>query len=137
MGKIRMAVAGTAVAGLAVIALPASAQAGPTASYSDCPKGDICFYTGKNGTGRMCNWEGNDSDWRRGAIRCSWSGTRNVRSVYNNGYDSGNKDVAYYVGANYKDSNGNPRRIGCTKVGKQGNLAGTYKLRSHKWIRNC
>ncbi|MBB1242134.1 peptidase inhibitor family I36 protein [Streptomyces durbertensis] len=121
--------AGAAVAAsAAVLMAPGTANA---ASYSDCKKGNICFYTGSNGTGHMCQWDGNDSDWRGGGITCSWAGTHNVKSVYNNGFASGYKDVVYYTGANYQN------RIGCTKVGNQGNLAGTYKLRSHKWVTSC
>ncbi|MGW0825183.1 peptidase inhibitor family I36 protein [Streptomyces sp. NPDC002845] len=126
--RATLAAGAALVAGAAVMIMPGTAQA---ASYSDCKKGDICFYTGYNGTGKMCSWDGNDSDWRGGSIRCSWAGTNNVKSVYNNGYNSGKKDVVYYKKADYKD------RVGCTKVGKQGNLAGTYKVRSHKWVTSC
>lgn len=28
-------------------------------------------------------------------------------------------------------------RVGCTEKGKQGNLAGTCKVRSHKWLTKC
>jgi hypothetical protein len=110
---------------LGVTSAPAQAQA---RAYS-CPSGDICFYSGDDGTGDRCNWDANDADWRNGTTRCSWSADKNVRSVYNNG--TSGMAVVYYSGANYET------RKGCTTKGKKGNLAGTYKLRSHKWVSSC
>ncbi|MCK1798261.1 peptidase inhibitor family I36 protein [Streptomyces sp. XM4193] len=124
-----LAMAAATAAGAAVMMAPGTAQAAPAPSYSNCPTGDVCFYTGSNGTGKMCNWAGNDKDWRSGSEVCSWSATTNVRSIYNNGR---RMDVAYYKAADHKGN-----RIGCTKKGKQGNLAGTYTLRSHKWLDKC
>ncbi|TLS44488.1 hypothetical protein FE633_19440 [Streptomyces montanus] len=111
--------------GLGVAAAPAQAAA---AAYS-CPSGSICFYTGDDGTGDRCTWDGFDPDWRNGAVRCSWSADKNVRSVFNNG--TSGKSVVYYSGANYET------RKGCTRMGQKGNLAGTYKLRSHEWVSSC
>lgn len=110
-------------AGLGAVATPAHA------AYSDCEKGDICFYTKDNGKGKMCAWSGNDNDWRNGSIQCSWAADSNVRSIHNNG--TSGMAVVYYSGANYEN------RKGCTAKGKKGNLAGTYKLRSHKWVNRC
>jgi hypothetical protein len=40
--------------------------------------------------------------------------------------------VAFYASTNNND------RIGCTRQQQGGNLAGTYKVRSHQWITgNC
>ncbi|MFD6589039.1 peptidase inhibitor family I36 protein [Streptomyces anulatus] len=111
--------------GLGAATVPAQAKA---LAYS-CPEGDICFYTGDNGTGERCNWDGNDNDWRNGTIQCSWAADKNVRSIYNNG--TSGMAVVYYSGANYET------RKGCTTKGKKGNLAGTYKVRSHKWVNSC
>lgn len=116
----------TLLAGIGVGITASPAQA---ASYADCTSGNICFYTGDNGTGKMCKWDGNDNDWRNGSIQCSWAADNNVRSVYNNG--TSGMSVVYYSGANYET------RKGCTKSGVKGNLAGTYKLRSHKWVSSC
>ncbi len=121
--------AGTAAAAFAVVLVaPGTAQA---ASYDDCQSGDVCFYTGANGSGQMCAWDGDDPDWRTGAVKCTWAATTNVRSVYNNGTKGVYQDVVYYSGKDYTN------RIGCTKVGKKGNLTGTYRLRSHKWVTSC
>lgn len=109
-------------AGLALV-VPGSANA---ATFS-CPAGNVCFYTGDNGTGQKCVWSVADPDWRNGAIQCSWAADKNVRSVFNNGQNPNLTGVVYYRGANYHD------RVGCTRQGQKGNLAGTYKLRSHKW----
>lgn len=121
----------TLLAGLGLGAATAPAQAQPRAAAYNCPVGYICFYSGDNGTGDRCAWDGNDNDWRNGNIKCSWSADKNVRSVYNNGTSGSPSTVVYYAGANYET------RKGCTTRGKKGNLAGTYKLRSHRWVSSC
>ncbi|WP_234325728.1 peptidase inhibitor family I36 protein [Streptomyces sp. NRRL S-146] len=93
----------------------------------DCASGHICFWTGANFTGSKCAWDVADPDWQSGAVRCSWAATTNVKSVWNAGTSS-STGVAYYRGANYSD------RVGCTRQQHGGNLAGTYKVRSHRWI---
>ncbi|WP_238419527.1 peptidase inhibitor family I36 protein [Streptomyces taklimakanensis] len=116
------------IAAAAGLSLPSGAQAAP-AGWSDCPSRHVCFWTGDNGTGRMCAWPGDDPDWRGGAIRCSWSGTTRAQSVYNNG--TSGASVSYYTGADYKG------RAGCTAKGGRGNFVGNngtgHFLRSHKW----
>jgi len=70
-----------------------------------------------------------DPDWIAGSIQ-----RRKVikpNSVYNNGSPGGYDDVVFYRQPNYVD------RIGCTRNGAQGNLAGTYQIRSHKWVTSC
>jgi hypothetical protein len=126
-----------AAATAAVLAAPGSAQASqsaPVVSKADlaraavsCPSGYVCFWTGSNFTGSKCQWDVADPDWQGGSIRCSWSATSNVKSVFNAGTSSAT-GVAYYGGANYVD------RKGCTRQQHGGNLAGTYKVRSHRWI---
>ncbi|WP_328767378.1 peptidase inhibitor family I36 protein [Streptomyces sp. NBC_00286] len=114
------------VAAVASFALPAStAQAAPTAV--DCDSGDVCFWTERNFEGRKCSWNAADMDWRSAPVTCSWSATHNVKSVYNAGTSSRFTGVVYYKGANGND------RAGCTRQQHGGNLAGTYKLRSHEW----
>ncbi|WP_240797777.1 peptidase inhibitor family I36 protein [Streptomyces sp. F001] len=134
--RIRVMAVGTAVAAATALAAP-SAHAGtntPTVSRDDlaraavsCPSGYVCFWTGSNFTGSKCQWDVADPDWQGGSIRCSWSATHNVKSVFNAGTSSAT-GVAYYSGANYVN------RKGCTRQQHGGNLAGTYKLRSHRWI---
>ncbi|MFJ8098487.1 peptidase inhibitor family I36 protein [Streptomyces griseofuscus] len=119
-----------AAAVVAGLALPGTAQASADSSYSDCPSGNVCFYTGDDGTGKMCAWSVDDPDWRSGSITCSWSATTRAQSVYNHGVTGA--PVSYYTGANYGGS-----RAGCTKAGTKGNFVGNsgagYFLRSHKW----
>ncbi len=128
----RPAVAGR-VAAIAVAAMllstgaPANATVTPHASYSDCPAGNVCFYTGQNGTGSMCKWSNADNDWTAEPVICSWAKTNNVKSVYNHGTSTRFTGVVYFTQTNYVS------RIGCTRQGVQGNLAGTYQLRSHEW----
>ncbi|GAA2580396.1 peptidase inhibitor family I36 protein [Streptomyces violaceus] len=111
-----------------VLTVPTSATAAPAApSAVNCATGDICFWTGANFTGSKCAWDAADPDWQNGAIKCSWAATTNVKSVWNAGTGD-YSGVAYYKGANYTD------RVGCTRQQHGGNLAGTYKVRSHKWI---
>lgn len=93
----------------------------------DCNPGNVCFWTGFGGTGSRCMWSNADSDWTSAPDVCSWATSSNVKSVYNAGTSSAT-GVAYYRNTGYND------RIGCTKQGKKGDLAGTYQLRSHKWI---
>src|SRR5215475_12599757 len=99
----------------------------PKSIYSDCRATYVCFYTGAKGTGSMCAWSGNDPDWTTAPGVCSWATTHNVFSVYNHGTSPNFTGVVYYLQTH------NRSRIGCTPQGRQGNLAGTYQLRSHQW----
>jgi hypothetical protein len=92
----------------------------------------------------MCSWSGNDPDWLSGRDTCEWSRSKPVRSVFNNGDDSGGLGgVAYFRGRDYvpvgPDINrpNNRKRTGCTSVRAQGNLAGTYAPLSHRFIEHC
>lgn len=121
------------VTGLSAIALSAGVMTGTAQANDDigvmyaCSSNSICFYTGSDGTGSKCEWYEHDTDWLSGSTTCSWGGTTNVRSIWNR------KSVAvkYYSGANYTGY------IGCTKPGIAGNLAGTYKVRSHMLVSSC
>lgn len=135
-----LAAIGLLAGGLAITAGPALAapnvptqakawdsETGEVLAQWACKKGRVCFWKGFNGTGKRCMWRHKDPNWLAGAIKCSWSDTANVRSVWNR--KGGYEGVVYYYNKNY----GN--RIGCTKPGKsnRGNLAGTYAPRSHRW----
>lgn len=126
-GRIAAAVAIAATATLFGTGVSAVAAVTPHASYSDCPSGSVCFYTGRNGTGSMCQWSNADNDWTAAPVICSWAKTTNVASVYNNGTSRSFTGVVYFTQTNYVS------RIGCTRQGVQGNLAGNYQLRSHEW----
>jgi hypothetical protein len=115
MRKVRPALAvASATALAAVLALPGTAAAAPTA-WGACAEGNVCFYTGDNGTGQKCSWSVADPDWTQGTTRCSWSQTTNAQSVWNRGTSSSYTGVAYYQWANYNT------RMGCTDQGARGN----------------
>jgi hypothetical protein len=96
----------------------------------ECDLGNVCFWNGPHGTGSRCMWDVSDPDWLDGAIRCSWAGTDNVRSAFNNsGPEPGHPwtGVVYYREPNFHN------RVGCERNFHQSDLAGTYKVRSHEW----
>ncbi|MGW0563024.1 peptidase inhibitor family I36 protein [Streptomyces sp. NPDC003016] len=129
MHKTRTMLAGLGTAALlATVSAPmASAAPADAQEWGACASGNVCFYTGTSGTGSKCSWSVADEDWTQGSIRCSWSQTHHVKSVWNRGTSSAS-GVAYYQWANYNT------RKGCTPQGARGNLAGTYMLKSHRWI---
>lgn len=92
------------------------------AAYADCGWGEICFYTGRDGTGEKCSWSSYDEDWNGGSVRCSWASTHNACSVYN----KTSVRFEYFLSANYRN------RIGSTGGWSGGNLACSYKLASHR-----
>ncbi|MEY9993689.1 hypothetical protein ABIE67_005721 [Streptomyces sp. V4I8] len=124
-----LAVLAASAAAAATLVLPGSATAAAAAAPPPCPEKYVCFYTGADYTGEMCMWSQADPDWQNGSIKCSWSDDTKVKSIKNRGTGSTFSGVAYYHEKDY----GN--RKGCTKQGKGGNLAGTYTLRSHQWIK--
>ncbi len=129
MRKTRTMLAGlgTAVLLATVSAPMASAAPADAQEWGACASGNVCFCTGTYGTGSKCSWSVADADRTQGSIRCSWSQTHNVKSVWNRGTSSAS-GVAYYQWANYNT------RKGCTPQGARGSLAGTYMLKSHQWI---
>jgi Peptidase inhibitor family I36 len=124
-----------AIAVAGAVPMPAQAkgltwddQTGIIIQAWSCNTGNVCFYTGPDGTGSRCMWSVADSDWATGTDVCSWALTTNVKSIWNRGTSSSYTGVAYYKQTGYTD------RVGCTRQGASGNLAGTYKVRSHRWI---
>ncbi|MER5748054.1 peptidase inhibitor family I36 protein [Streptomyces sp. NPDC002225] len=123
-----LALAGTLVTGTGTA--NATAQA-----WGGCAAGDICVYSGLNGTGSVCAWDGDDNDWESGAITCSWSSTKKVMSIWNNGTGGPGsyKDVHFFHQANRLGW------YGCAAQGWAGNTNGTTGawLRSHQWWTGC
>lgn len=93
-----------------------------------CSTGNVCFWTGPDGTGSRCMWDIADPNWTTGSYRCSWATSQNVKSVWNRGTSTQFSGVAYYLQTEYRS------RVGCTRRGQSGNLAGTYNVLSHRWI---
>ncbi|MET9555602.1 peptidase inhibitor family I36 protein [Streptomyces sp. NPDC006645] len=129
---VRATVLGTvavSTAALGAFVPSAPAAAAPTA-WGACAEGNVCFYTGFDGTGSKCTFPVADRDWTQAPLVCSWSQTTNVKSVWNNGTSPNFTGVAYYQWNNMVEKD----RKGCTLQGKRGDLAGTYKLKSHQWV---
>lgn len=108
--------------------------------YHRCPVDSLCFFSGHNGTGDLCVWQGDDPDWASGTEACAWADTNPVRSIFNN-VDGERAAVAYFRGTDYKPADADRRRLaqrtGCSPENSMGNLAGTYAPRSHKMITSC
>ncbi|MFD8598090.1 protein kinase [Kitasatospora sp. NPDC059646] len=125
-------------AGLGLAAVTAKHPAAPGSSlvgYDRCLSGNVCFFAEPDGNGRMCSWEGDETDWLGGASRCSWADRQTPRSVFNNGIgpESGEPlvHVVYYAGAQLQD------RIDCLPRGTRQNLDLTRSPRSHVWTERC
>lgn len=107
---------------LAVAAVGSAVVAAPVASAApawECSANYICFYVGSDGTGKRCQYSQSNA---QADEECSW-GLVKPRSVRNR---SDNR-VHYYAQHDFED------RIGSTVAGDQGNLAGTYTIRSLKF----
>ncbi|MEU9782868.1 protein kinase [Streptomyces phaeochromogenes] len=118
---------------------------GLTYGYHRCPADSVCFFSEPNGSGEMCSWDEDDTDWLSGPDTCEWTGDQPVKSIFNNSSDGENGlgAVAYFrgrdftpVGADVTRENAR-NRTGCTSQRNQGNLAGTYAPLSHRWIARC
>ena len=116
-GRLAKMLAVVGVSAAAVVVPAASAT--PSAPAWECSADYICFYTESDGKGKKCQYS--ESHAQADEI-CSW-GLEKPRSVRNR---SDNR-VHYYAQHDFKD------RIGSTVAGDQGNLAGTYTIRSLKF----
>ncbi|TRO62738.1 MULTISPECIES: peptidase inhibitor family I36 protein [unclassified Streptomyces] len=126
MTGIRTALIGAAVAGLAAVAVPGSAQAAD-APAQNCTTGHVCFYEGTAGTGQRCSTDVDVPNWNTGPFRCSWAATTGVGSVRN----AGLTPVAVYPGANFT---GPPV---CVEPRAPVNLLEHRSFRSHRWVDSC
>lgn len=117
-----------ATAALGLIA-PSSASA--TAQAWECGSGNLCVYTGANGTGSRCSWSNADPDWYSGSVQCSWSDTQNVGSAKNSGTSSAYAYVVLYTGANYTGDGYCIAQHGDTWPGLN------VRIRSHRWEASC
>lgn len=108
----------------------------PTASgYERCLDGNVCFFSERDGKGDMCAWFGDDPDWSAGDIRCDWRSDKSVRSIYNNGHDTGQGER--YVDVVFFDVVKHKRRLGCVPVQTRVNLASPVRPGSHQWAESC
>ncbi|WP_370421344.1 peptidase inhibitor family I36 protein [Streptomyces sp. QH1-20] len=108
----------TALVAPSAVAAPGG---GPSTLGYPCSPGNFCIFSDWNGGGERCEWsvskKANTAD-DCGFIQKGW----NVRSVRNN---TGHR-VQYYTQTNYK------ARVGSTPKGGEGNLQGSYQIRSFK-----
>ncbi|WP_405062431.1 peptidase inhibitor family I36 protein [Kribbella sp. NBC_01505] len=93
-----------------------------------CASGDICFYSGLSGTGAICHWSGNDTNWLAAPGVCSWADDVKPKSVRNNGTNTSLTGVRYYSQTGYRNT------AGCTPRGARGNFVSPELLRSHQWV---
>ncbi|MFD5701226.1 peptidase inhibitor family I36 protein [Streptomyces lasiicapitis] len=105
-----------------------AAPAGERA-WAGCDYGEICVYSGLNGTGTRCDWYGDDSNWASGAETCSIR----VKSIWNNGKPEAYRHVNFFFKAGHDDF------YACARHGWRGNTGPTngVKLLSHGWATAC
>jgi peptidase inhibitor family I36 len=129
--RLACAMAALAFGLVAAVLAPAPAGAAPASAQQlrawECPAGNVCVWTGAYGTGSRCLWSDADNDWQNGGIRCSWSASQPVRSIYNNGTSSSYAGVALYQAANYQSF------YWCVPQGVLRSDENVY-LRSHRWV---
>ncbi|MCX5206111.1 peptidase inhibitor family I36 protein [Streptomyces sp. NBC_00237] len=116
-----LALASVAAALTLGLAPTANAGVAPPVNAYNCSPGYFCIYSEWNGGGTRCQW----SQERKAntADDCSFiQQGHNVRSVRNS---TGHR-VQYYTGTNYNS------RVGSTPAGQEGNLQGSYQIRSFK-----
>ncbi|MEE4491413.1 peptidase inhibitor family I36 protein [Streptomyces sp. BE230] len=103
------------------------------AGYDCCGPGNVCFFSGADGGGEMCAWEGDDPDWADGQNDCSWARTSSAGSSYNNGVadPKGFNHVTYFAEAGLR------KRLGCIERGQRRNLTLMSSVRSHTWAKTC
>ncbi|MFD5234685.1 peptidase inhibitor family I36 protein [Streptomyces qaidamensis] len=122
--RVRTALSGAAVTALAVVAMPSSTQAAEALGQG-CSTSDVCFYTGPFGSGDRCQSAEDDPDWYDGPVRCSWTETKRVRSIRN----EGSTPVAVH---RQPDFAGPPV---CVAPGTTVNVSDRF--RSHRWVAGC
>ncbi|WP_328315577.1 peptidase inhibitor family I36 protein [Streptomyces sp. NBC_00388] len=122
MRRLRsFALASVAAAVALGIAPTASAVVAPSARVYPCTPGYFCIYSDWNGGGTLCQWS--QESKANTADDCSFiQRGHNVRSVRNNT----NHRVQYYTQTNHHS------RVGSTPSGGEGNLQGSYQIRSFK-----
>ncbi|MFP3988411.1 protein kinase [Streptomyces sp. E11-3] len=135
------ATAGAAAAALAALGFGVSgtftdpgSRAGAS-GYDRCGRGEVCFFTEEDGQGQICAFDGDDNDWAKGDYLCGWVNERQVRSVFNNGYDTDEGeelvDVLYYAKKRLQED------LGCIRVGRRVNFADPLTVQSHSWTEDC
>lgn len=94
----------------------------------ECDSGELCVWPVREANSSRCHWSGADPDWQGGSIRCSWSASRAVQAIYNNGANQSYTRVCLYPGANYSGSVAYWVARGNKATGPG------VTIRSHKWV---
>lgn len=102
-------------------------SSGPGVQVLSCPSGSLCVWPVTDGSSSRCIWSIDDSDWQSGIAICSWSGSKPVKAIYNNGTSTGYSGVCLYANANYTS----PQAY--LAQGYANTNASVY-LRSHRWV---
>ncbi|WP_338494348.1 protein kinase [Streptomyces sp. SJL17-4] len=112
---------------------PDRPETGTAAGYERCTARSVCFFSGADGGGEMCEWEHDQPDWSDTGTGCDWALTRTPRSVFNNGGadPAGYVDVAYFADKDWKDD------LGCVRRGERRDLALDRPIASHIWAKDC
>ncbi|MGW4208790.1 peptidase inhibitor family I36 protein [Lentzea sp. NPDC004789] len=112
------------------VTITAPATNDVSAQALSCPSGDFCAWPVSDGSSSRCAWAVADPDWQAGSIRCSWSSSRAVQAVFDNGNSSTYAGVCMYPAANYGGDIAYYVDRGQRAPGFPG-----VKIRSHKWVR--
>jgi hypothetical protein len=121
------------VVAAALMSLLGTATAAPASDVSpqalSCPGGNVCAWPVIDGSSSRCSWSNADNDWWNAPVTCSWSSSRTVKAVYNNGTSPSYAGVCLYRGANYTSF-----EVFVAQGGTKTFVISPL-LRSHKWIR--
>lgn len=108
----------------------------PEPGYERCTPGAVCFFSGRDGRGEICLWQGGSTDWvKNDASRCAWAATGPVGSAYNNGFGPAEgtalPDVDYYAATGFRE------HLGCLRKGTRITFERPVRPRSHEWRARC
>ncbi|MFF6773826.1 protein kinase [Streptomyces sp. NPDC012637] len=108
----------------------------PEPGYERCTPGAVCFFSGRDGKGEVCVWQGGSRNWARSdAARCPWATTGPVASAFNNGFGSeegtGLPAVDYYAAAEFRQP------LGCLRQGTRITFREPVRPLSHEWRTSC
>jgi hypothetical protein len=121
---------GTATADTAGKPRPAAPVSEISPLALSCPGGSVCVWPVVDGSSSRCSWNNADNDWWNAPTTCSWSSSRTVKAVYNNGTSPNYAGVCLYRGANHTSFES------FVPQGQTRTFAISPLLRSHKWIRS-
>lgn len=119
--------AGPDVPATSPVTISAPVRHGPSPLALSCPSGYLCAWPVSDGSSGRCSWFNADNDWWSSPVVCSWSSSRAVNAVYNNG-TSANAGVCLYPAANY----GGDVAYFVAK-GQQAPGFPGVRIRSHRW----